>query len=63
MDCKERTKDDGKSKKASSGFTFEDCQTMFEKMNECCGDMSDVFDCCSIMGGVKDERSGKSKGE
>jgi hypothetical protein len=63
MDSKEKSKKDGKSKEASSGFPFGDCEAMFEKMSQCCGDMSNVFDCCSMMGKMKDEKSGKSKGE
>jgi len=63
MDSKEKTKDDGKSKEASSGFPFGDCQAMLEKMSECCGDMGDVFDCRSMMGKMKDKRRDKSKGE
>jgi hypothetical protein len=63
MVSKEKTKDGGKSKERGSGFPFGDCQEMFEKMSECCGDESNVFDCCSMMGKMKDEKSGKSKGE
>jgi hypothetical protein len=63
MAIKEKTKDGGKSKETGSVFPFGDCQEMFEKMSECCGDMSNVFDCCSMMGEMKDEKSGKSKGE
>ena len=63
MAIKEKTKDGGKSKETDSVFPFGDCQEMFEKMSECCGDMSNVFDCRSMMGEMKDEKSGKSKGE
>ena len=62
MDSKEKTKNDGKSKETGSAFPFGDCQAMFEKMSECCGDMSN-FDCCPMMGKMKDEKSGKSKEE
>ncbi len=61
MDGKEKIKNDGKSKKASSDFPFGDCQEMFERMKECCGDMAETFDCCSMMGKVKDEKRGKSE--
>jgi len=63
MDSKVKTKDRGKSKEAGSDFPFGDCQAMFEKMKECCGDMDGVFDCCSMMKKMKDEESGKSDGE
>jgi len=63
MDSKEKAKDDGKSKETGSGFPFGDCQAMFEKMKECCGDESNVFDCCAMMGKKKDEKSRKSKKE
>jgi len=63
MDSKEKRKNDGKSKEANSGFPFEDCQEMLEKMKECCGDMADTFDCCSVMGKMKDEKRGTSEGE
>jgi hypothetical protein len=63
MESKEKTKKDGKSKEGSSGFPFEDCQEMFEKMSECCGDMNNLSGCCSMMGKMKDEKQGKSKGE
>jgi hypothetical protein len=63
MDSKEKTKDDGKSKETASGSPFGDCQAMFEKMKECCEDESAVFDCCSMMGKMKNEKSGKSKKE
>jgi hypothetical protein len=63
MDSKERTKGRGKSKGADSGFPFEDCEAMIERMKGCCGDMADVIDCCSMMGKMKDETSDKSKKE
>ncbi len=63
MDVKGKIKNDGKSKEASSDFPFGDCQEMFERMKECCGDMADTFDCCSMMGKMKDEKRGKSEGK
>jgi hypothetical protein len=63
MDSKEKTKDDGKSKETDSGLPFGECQAMFGKMKECCEDEGAVFDCCSMMGKMKGERSGKSKKE
>jgi hypothetical protein len=63
MDSREKTKKDDKSTERSSGFPFGDCEEMFEKMSECCGDMSKLFDCCSMMEKMKDEKSGKSKKE
>ncbi len=58
MAIKEKTKDGGKSKETGSVFPFGDCQEMFEKMSERCGDMSNVFDYCSMMGKMKSEKSG-----
>jgi len=63
MDRKEKMKNDGKSKETGSGFSFEDCQAMFEKISRCCGDKSRVFDCCSMMERVMEAESRKSKGE
>jgi hypothetical protein len=63
MDSKEKTKDRDKSKEAGSDFPFGDCQEMFERMKECCGDMADTSDCCSMMGKMKDEKRGTSEGE
>jgi hypothetical protein len=63
MDGKEKTKDRGESKETGSDFPFGDCQEMFEKMKECCADMADTFDCCSVMGKMKDEKRGTSEGE
>jgi hypothetical protein len=48
MDSKEKTKNVGKSKETGFGFPSGDCQAMFEKMSTCCGDESNVIDCCSI---------------
>lgn len=62
MDSKEKTKNDGNSKETSFGFPHGDCQAMFEKMRKCCGDESDVIDCCSMMERVMEDKSGKSKG-
>lgn len=63
MDNEEKTKKNKKCTEAGSGFSLGDCEEMFEKMSECCGDMSDVFDCCSMMEKMKGEKSGKSKKE
>jgi hypothetical protein len=63
MDNKEKTKDAGKTKEEGFDFPFGDCQAMFEKMSECCGDMGKVSDCCSMMPKMKDEKSGQSKGK
>ncbi len=63
MDSKEKTKNDGKSKKTSFGFPFGDCQAMFEKMDTCCGDESNVIDCFPMMERVMEDKTGKSKGE
>jgi hypothetical protein len=63
MDSKEKTKDRDKSKETCSDFPFGDCQEMFERMKECCGDMADTSDCCSMMGKMKDEKRGTSEGE
>jgi hypothetical protein len=62
MDSKEKTKNVGKSKETGFGFPSGDCQAMFEKMSTCCGDESNVIDCCSIMERVMEEKSRKSKG-
>ncbi len=63
MDSGEKTKKADKSTEGSSGVPSGGCEEMFEKMSECCGDMSKLFDCCSMMRKVKDEKSGKSKKE
>ncbi len=63
MDSKEKTKDRDKSKETASDFPFGDCQTMFERMKECCGDMADTSGCCPMMGKMKDEKRGTSEGE
>jgi len=63
MDRKEKTKNDGKPKETGFGFPFGDCQAMFEKMITCCGDESNVIDCCPMMARVMEDKSGKSKGE
>jgi len=57
----ERVKGDGKSKETGLPFPFEDCQAMFEKMSECCGDTDTVSDCCSMMRKMKGEQSGEAK--
>jgi hypothetical protein len=62
MDSKGKTKNDGKSKGTGFGFSFGDCEAMFKKMSTCCGDESNVIDCCSIMERVMEDKSGKSKG-
>ena len=63
MDSKGKTKNNGKSKETGSGFPFGDCQAMFEKMSKCCGDKSNVFDCCSMMERVRENKSRRSKRE
>jgi hypothetical protein len=63
MDSKEKTKGQGKSKEPGFGSPFGDCQAMFEKMKECCGDVDGIFDCCSMMGKMKDEEGDTSEGE
>jgi hypothetical protein len=62
MDSKEKTKNDGKSKE-TFGFPFGDCQAMFEKMSTCCGDESNVIDCCPMMERAMKDMSRNSKGE
>jgi len=63
MPGNERLRDEVKSKETGLSFSFEDCQTMFEKMSECCGDTGTVFDCCPMIRKMKDDKSGKSKAE
>jgi hypothetical protein len=63
MTGNERVGGDVKSKETGFPFSFEDCQTMFEKMSECCGDTGTVFDCCPMIRKMRNEKSGKSKAE
>jgi hypothetical protein len=63
MDSKEKTKERDKSKETGSGFPFGECQAMFERMKQCCGDMVDASGCCSLIGKMKDEKRGTSEGE
>ena len=62
MNQKDKTEKDGKSKETGFGFPFGDCQAMFEKIGTCCGDESNVTDCCPMMARVMEHKSGKSKG-
>jgi hypothetical protein len=63
MDSKEKTKERDKSKETGSDFPFGDCQAMFERMKECCGDMADISECCSMMGKMKYEKRDTSEGK
>jgi hypothetical protein len=63
MNRREKTEKEGRTGEAGFAFPFGDCQSMFEKMRECCGDMSDIFDCCFMMRKMKEEKVGKSEGK
>ncbi len=43
MASNDRVKGDVKSKETGLPFSFEECQTMFEKISECCGDTGTVL--------------------
>ncbi len=60
MNGKEKTEKEKKTQEAGSAFPFGDCQAVFDRMRECCGDMRDVSDCCSRMRKMKEEKVGKS---